>query len=66
MNYFGLFFSFMIPGVVIGTMAASAVKEAAAKKSRRQAMMRRRAMHTVPGSKLKKLYVSTIEERKAA
>lgn len=32
MNYFGLFFSFMIPGVVIGTMAASAVKEAAAKK----------------------------------
>ena len=35
MNYFGLFFSFMIPGVVIGTMAASAVKEAAAKKGRR-------------------------------
>ena len=62
MNYFGLFFSFMIPGVVIGTMAA-AVKEAAAKKSRRQAMMRRRAMHTVPKNKL---YVSTIEERKAA
>ena len=59
MNYFGLFFSFMIPGVV----AASAVKEAAAKKSRRQAMMRRRAMHTVPKNKL---YVSTIEERKAA
>ena len=44
MNYFGLFFSFMIPGVVIGTMAASAVKEAAAKKGRRQAMMRRRAI----------------------
>ena len=62
MNYFGLFFSFMIPGVVIGTMAA-AVKEAAAKKGRRQAMMRRRAMHTVPKNKL---YVSTIEERKAA
>ena len=62
MNYFGLFFSFMIPGVVIGTMAAS-VKEAAAKKGRRQAMMRRRAMHTVPKNKL---YVSTIEERKAA
>ena len=57
MNYFGLFFSFMIPGVVIGTM------EAAAKKGRRQAMMRRRAMHTVPKNKL---YVSTIEERKAA
>ena len=53
----------MIPGVVIGTMAASAVKEAAAKKGRRQAMMRRRAMHTVPKNKL---YVSTIEERKAA
>ena len=52
MNYFGLFFSFMIPGVVIGTMAASAVKEAAAKKGRRQAMMRRRAMHTVPKNKL--------------
>ena len=63
MNYFGLFFSFMIPGVVIGTMAASAVKEAAAKKGRSQAMMRRRAMHTVPKNKL---YVSTIEERKAA
>ena len=64
MNYFGLFFSFMIPGVVIGTMAAfAAVKEAAAKKGRRQAMMRRRAMHTVPKNKL---YVSTIEERKAA
>ena len=61
MNYFGLFFSFMIPGVVIG--ALSAVKEAAAKKRRRQAMMRRRAMHTVPKNKL---YVSTIEERKAA
>ena len=77
MNYFGLFFSFMIPGVVIGTMAGKIVsfdvnyrnvmwdddQEAAAKKGRRQAMMRRRAMHTVPKNKL---YVSTIEERKAA
>lgn len=63
MNYFGLFSSFMIPGVVIGTMAASAVKEAAAKKRRRQAMLRSRAMRTVPKNKL---YVSTIEERKAA
>lgn len=63
MNYFGLFFSFMLPGVVIGTMAASAAKEAAEKKRRRQAMMRRRAMRTAPRNKL---YVSTIEERRAA
>ena len=60
MNYFGLFFSFMIPGVVIGTMAASAVKEAAAKKGRRQAMMRRRAMHTVPKNKAGLLHCLTI------
>ena len=62
MNYFGLFFSFMLPGVVIGTMAASAAKEAAERKRRRQAMLRRRAMRTVPRNKL---YISTIEEREA-
>ena len=33
MNYFGLFFSFMIPGVVIGTMAASAVRKRQPKKA---------------------------------
>ena len=29
MNYFGLFFTFMIPGIIIGTMAAVAAKQAA-------------------------------------
>ncbi len=63
MNYFGLFFSFMVPGVLIGTMAASAAKQAAYKRRRREAMARRRAMHTAPKNKL---YVSTIDERRAA
>ena len=34
MNYFGLFFTFMVPGIIIGTMAAAAAKQAADKRRR--------------------------------
>ena len=30
MNYFGLFFSFMIPGILIGVMLASSISSAMA------------------------------------
>jgi hypothetical protein len=39
MNYFGLIFSFMIPGMVVGGMAATIINEAAAK--RRKALRKR-------------------------
>ena len=63
MNYFGLFFSFMVPGIAIGTMAAVALKQAADKKRKQEIMARRAAMRTVPRNKL---YICTIEERATA
>lgn len=64
MNYFGLFFTFMIPGIIIGTMAAAAAKQAADRRRREAIRARRAAMRTVPRNKL---YVCTLEkEAKAA
>ena len=34
MNYFGMFFSFMIPGILIGIMLASSIAAAAAARRR--------------------------------
>ncbi len=34
MNYFGLFFSFTLPGIIIGIMIAAAAAEGARKRSR--------------------------------
>lgn len=34
MNYFGLFFSFTLPGIIIGIMIAAAAAESARKRSR--------------------------------
>lgn len=42
MNYFGLFFSFMLPGMVLGAMAALAAVEALEARERRRARVRRR------------------------
>lgn len=40
MNYFGLVFSFMVPGMVVGGMAATLLNEAARK--RRRALRKKR------------------------
>ena len=34
MNYFGLFFSFTLPGIIIGILIAAAAAESARKRSR--------------------------------
>lgn len=52
MNYFGLFFSFTFPGMVLGAMAALAVVQAAGE--RRRARARR--------SKGQKLYNELLRE----
>ena len=63
MNYFGLFFTFMIPGIIIGTMAAAAAKQAADRRRREAIRARRTALRTVPRNKL---YVYTLEEEAKA
>lgn len=40
MNYFGLFFTFMVPGIVIGAMAAVALYQEANARKRRAARLR--------------------------
>ena len=45
MNYFGLFFTFMIPGVLIGIMAAAVLREVASAKLRQVARRRKYAAH---------------------
>ena len=40
MNYFGLFFSFMIPGIILGTLAVGSIREA--EQGRRRKAARRR------------------------
>ncbi|MDD6045053.1 MAG: hypothetical protein PUC76_05360 [Clostridia bacterium] len=59
MNYFGLFFTFMIPGIIIGTMAAAAAKQAADRRRRQAVKACREAMRTVPRNKL---YICTLEK----
>lgn len=41
MNYFGMVLSFMVPGVVIGLTAAACAYDAAGKRRRREAAVRR-------------------------
>ena len=59
MNYFGLFFTFMIPGIIIGTMAAAAAKQAADRRRRQAVKACREAMRAVPRNKL---YICTLEK----
>lgn len=47
MNYFGLFFSFMVPGVIIGAMAAVAIYQEAKARARRNAKRRANAQRLV-------------------
>ncbi|MCE5235447.1 MAG: hypothetical protein ABFC62_05290 [Clostridiaceae bacterium] len=37
MNYFGLFFSFMLPGILLGAMAVVVVRQEAIRRKRRAA-----------------------------
>ncbi|HMM33091.1 MAG TPA: hypothetical protein PKB13_15075 [Clostridia bacterium] len=37
MNYFGLFFSFMLPGILIGAMAVSVMRQEIVRRKRREA-----------------------------
>lgn len=43
MNYFGLFFTFMVPGIIIGAMAAAAVYQEAKARRHREARRRKTA-----------------------
>jgi MFS superfamily sulfate permease-like transporter len=53
MNYFGLFFSFMVPGIVIGVMAAVAFYQEAKARARRAAQRRGNAARlTAPRDRL--------------
>lgn len=45
MNYFGLFFSFMLPGMVLGAMAALAAVEALEAREQRRARRRKRPLY---------------------
>lgn len=58
MNYFGLFFSFMIPGIILGMLAVGSMREA--ERGRRRKVARRRASqgHGRPANRPKQsLYV---------
>lgn len=59
MNYFGLFFTFMVPGIIIGAMAAAAVYQQA-KARRREAMRRKNAAHAVASHN--RLYVHDLSK----
>ncbi len=53
MNYFGLFFTFMVPGIVIGVMAAVAFyQEAKAQKLRRERLRLAATRSVVPRDRL--------------
>ena len=54
MNYFGLFFSFMIPGILIGWMCAYCIKAGSLKK-----LQNGRREHQKPVDK-QKLYICTL------
>lgn len=44
MNYFGLFFSFMMPGIILGGMGAVALHQEAQRRSRSRQRVRRAAV----------------------
>ncbi len=54
MNYFGLMFSFFLPGAVLGCMAALAAVQALEKHERRKAQARR--------MRQKRLYIENLKE----
>ena len=60
MNYFGLFFTFMVPGLVLGAMAVFAAQES---KSRHKA---RRAAQSQARPCQGKLYVYDLRQDRAA
>ena len=65
MNYFGLFFTFMLPGIILGLLGAFSLKEAAeAKRRKAQAARRQVRRQGVPQVQRRKqtLYVSTMED----
>lgn len=64
MNYFGLFFTFMLPGVVLGLLAAFSLKESAKAKRRQARQARRQAVAAAPRRR-QALYVSTVESSHA-
>ncbi|MDR0841159.1 MAG: hypothetical protein LBN26_07255 [Christensenellaceae bacterium] len=68
MNYFGLFFTFMIPGILMGIMAAYALRETKDKRHHSAQQARRDAQQSRPVQVVPrgKLYISTIEEAHAA
>lgn len=64
MNYFGLFFSFMVPGVIIGVMMMVSAHQASLRKQAAARRAQAAKMRAVPKNRL---YVCDIrEECKAA
>ncbi len=61
MNYFGLFFSFMMPGIILGGMGAVALHQEAQRRARGRQRVRRAAVPAQrkmqPLSDRTKLYV---------
>lgn len=62
MNYFGMVFSFMVPGILLGVVAAGAVQESARKRRRERARIRR----AMKKSKNKSLYVCDLAQEREA
>lgn len=59
MNYFGVFFTYMIPAMMIGAMAAFALAENARRRRREELRRQRAALRTVPRNKL---YICSLEQ----
>ncbi len=56
MNYFGLFFTFMLPGLVLGAMAATVLHAEKERKTRKSAAQKCK----IPESPRSKLYVHSL------
>ncbi len=67
MNYFGLFFSFMIPGIILGMLAVGSIREA--EQGRRRKAARRRQESGRPsrpvGRPKQALYVVDLSRQEA-
>lgn len=57
MNYFGLFFSFMLPGIFIGAMAIAVIRQEVINRKRRAARETRERQR----KNVRKLYVHNFE-----
>ncbi|MEA5059215.1 hypothetical protein SDC9_188957 [bioreactor metagenome] len=69
MNYFGLFFTFMLPGILLGLLGAFSFREAAQERRRRAFAARRRAMRQAGRQAQRRrraLYISTMDDSLAA